>query len=859
MRSSPETDAVFRDEPFALGECRVDPESNSVTRGDTVLRLEPKAMQVLVYLAARAGRVVSRIDLEDSIWAGTVVGPDALTNTIIKLRKALGDDARSARYIETIPKTGYRLIAPVQIDAEEADKPPLERKLAAILYADVAGYSRLTGEDEERTHRTLSARLDLFAEVINSHKGSVVHYAGDAVLAEFETVTEALGAAVEVQREFRAREETANGDSPIQFRVGINIGEVIVDRDDIYGDGVNVAARLEGLADPGGICVSESVRAAIGNKLPLDYEFLGEKSVKNIVEPVRAYRVNFYPSSGAATPRVRRIVTTITLAAAIGVIAVSAHVLWQRGAPTVDSGGSTASRVPATDDKPAIAVLPFANVNVNPQDEYFADGMTDDLITDLSKISGLYVIARNSVFTYKNRAINVSEIGRELGAQYILEGSIRRAEDRVRINVQLIDSGTGRHLWAERFDQRYQEFFSLQNDVVRQVVSQVAVTLTDTELNRIERPPTASLEAYDYYLRAEQAGYFGDSVDMRNTMSLYEKAISLDPEFAEAYAGLARAAVEIWRQDRSELMPGATARARAYETAERALAIDPANGRAYSVLAVLQLAQGHHDAAVASARKAVALGPGAAEAYLDLGLVLAFSGESKHGVAAIETALRLNPKPTPEALLYSGIVFFMDRQNERAIEAFSGARAARPHSEVLWTYLAAAHAELGQIAEARAAVDALSEIFPMAGLEYYKTLYSYVRRPEDLQRLMDGLKAAGLSKWPYGFHASETDRLNGSELPDVVLGTTWAGRHAQGVSFLQQTNKDGVFAYRSKNSIQTGTYAIRDDKVCQRIQGSTLDNEMCGYIYRNPGGTAESQNEFIIVTPNSLRYFSLVR
>ena len=859
MRSSSDTDAVCRDEPFTVAECRVDPESNSVTRGDEVLRLEPKAMQVLVHLVARAGRVVTRMELEESVWGGVVVGPDALTNAIIKLRKALGDDARSSRYIETIPKTGYRLIAPVQADARDAIEPALERKLAAILYADVAGYSRLTGEDEERTHRTLSTQLDQFAKVITAHKGTVVHYAGDAVLAEFETVTEALGSAVEVQREFRAREETQNDAPPVQFRIGINVGEVIVDRDDIYGDGVNVAARLEGLADPGGICISESVRAAIGNKLPLDYEFLGEKSVKNIADPVRAYRVLFYPSARPVTPRARRIVTAAAVAAAVGVIVVSANVLWQRGLSPADSGVDTSAAVPVTDDKPAIAVLPFASVNVNPEEEYFADGMTDDLITDLSKVSGLYVIARNSVFAYKNRAINVSEIGRELGAQYILEGSIRRAEDRVRINIQLVDSGSGRHLWAERFDRRYEDFFSLQNDVVAQVVSQVAVTLTDTELTRIERPPTASLEAYDYYLRAEQAGYIGDSTGLRDTMALYAKAIALDPEFAEAHAGLARAAVEMWRQDSNDLMPGAEARARAYESAERALAIDPANGRAYSVLAVLQLAQGHHDAAIASARRAVALGPGDDVAHLDLGLVLAYAGESKQGVAAVETALRLNPKPTPDASLYAGIVFFMDEQYERAVEALSRAQPARRDSETLWTYLAAAHAQLGQIGEARAAIRGLHGRFPSLGVEYYRTRDSYFRRPEDLQRFLNGLQMAGLSDWPYGFQAPEADRLKANELVDVVLGRTWAGKHAHGVPFLQQISENGDLAYRSRNSIQTGNVAIRHDKLCQRIQGSTLDKEMCGYIYRNPAGAAESQNEFVVVTPDSLRYFSLVR
>lgn len=859
MRPPTSPDAVKGGQPFTIADCSIDPESNRVVRGKEVLRLEPKAMQVLVHLASRAGRVVTRIELEASVWAGLVVGPDALTNAIIKLRRALGDDARSAQIIETIPKTGYRLIAQVRANAEGNSQPPLVRKLAAILYADVAGYSRLTGEDEERTHRTLSNHLDLFANVVGTHNGNVVHYAGDAVLAEFDTVTEALSCAVEMQRELRVYEEPANSSALVQFRIGINVGDVIVDREDIYGDGVNIAARLESLADPGGICISESVRAAVGNKLPLEYQFLGEQSVKNIAEPVRAYRVLFYPSSQRATPRSRRIVTVVSLTAVLIAILLGVRIFWQQArSPEKTATGEAVFTVAAT-DKPAIAVLPFANVSVNPEEDYFADGMTDDLITDLSKISGLYVIARHSVFAYKNRAINVSEVGRELGAQFILEGSIRRAEKRVRINVQLIDAASGRHMWAERYDRSYQDFFSLQNDVIAQVVSAVSVTLTDNELTRIERPPTGSLEAYDYYLRAEQRGYIADSADLRETMHLYAKAIALDPKFAEAHAGLARAAVEIWRQDLNDLMPGAEARARAYESAERALEIDPANGRAYSVLAVLQLGQGYHDAAIESARKAVAFGPGNAEAHLDLGLVLAYAGEPKQGVAAIETALRLNPKPTPNALVYAGIVFFIDGQFERSVDAFSRARVAHSNSEPLWTYLAAAHAQLGQTDEAKEALEGLLKIFPNLSIEYYRTRDAYFRRPEDLKRLLDGLTAAGLPEWPYAFNGSKSDRLSENELRRVVLGTTWAGKHFHGVSFIQQTNESGVVAYRSKNSFVIGQISLRGDKLCQRFEGSTLSKELCGYVYRNKAGASETQDEFIVVLPDSYRYFSLVQ
>ncbi|MEE8289657.1 MAG: winged helix-turn-helix domain-containing protein [Nitrosomonadaceae bacterium] len=818
------------------------------------MRVEPKAMRVLTLLASKAGQVVTRQELEDVVWENMVVGPDALTNTVIKLRHALGDDAKNARIIETIPKTGYRLIALVR-EAEEGEiESPLERRLSAILYADVAGYSRLTGEDEERTHRILSANLDLFSEAIRTHNGKVVHYAGDAILAEFATVTEALSCAVEVQRELRER-DTAHPNSPsVQFRIGINLGEVIVDRDDIYGDGVNIAARLEGLADTGSICISESVHSAVGNKLPLDYEFMGEQSVKNIAEPVRAYRVLFYPSSQKAgqIPKVQKKV--VLIAAVLGAMIIGSVILWQQFSITV--GDKIQTSAPTNLDKPTIAVLPFANVSVDVNDEYLADGMTTDLITDLSKISGIYVIARSSVFAYKNQAINVSDIGRELGAQYIVEGSIRKSGGRIRINVQLVDAATSRHLWADRYDRDFDEFFTLQDEVITQVVSAVSVTLTDNESAQIKRPPTTNLQAYDYYLRAQQAGYIGGGTELVDTMSLYTKAISLDPEFAEAHAGLARAAVEAWRSDIIQVMSGAKARILAYESASRALEIDPANGQAYSVLAVLQLADGQHEAAIESGRKAVELGPGSAEAHLDLGLVLAYSGKPKQGVDEIETALRLNPKPTTDTLLYAGIVYFIDGQYQRTVGAHSKALVERQGTEPVWTYLSAAHALLGRKEEAAKIITNLLERFHNVSVEYYRVRYSYFHRPKDLDRLLNGLSEAGLPNWPFDFRGSKSNRLNEQELRNIVEDKTWVGNHSNGTEFFQQISGSGSLAYRSKNSIQTGTASIQGDKLCQQFD-STLNRELCGYVYHNPDGSDKTKDKYIVIMPDSLRHFSL--
>ncbi len=847
-------DSVSATAPFYVGDWLVDPNSNSITRGGVLKRVEPKAMQVLVLLASKAGQVITRTELEDDIWKDMVVGPDSLTNTVIKLRRALEDDARNARIIETIPKTGYRLIAPVREGAQGEVELPLKRRLSAILYADVAGYSRLTGEDEERTHRILSANLDLFSEFIRSYNGTVVHYAGDAILAEFVTVTEVLNCAVTVQRELFERDLENPNTPSVQFRIGINLGEVIADRDDIYGDGVNIAARLEGLADTGGICISESVYSAVGKKLPFNYEFMGEQSVKNISEGVRAYRVLFYPGTGKEGTKSGSSKNIVIIGAALAVLVVIAVILWPQFSFDIVDERQASTEISIA--KPTIAVLPFANVSIDVEEEYLADGMTTDLITDLSKISGIYVIARSSVFAYKNQAINVADIGQKLDAQYIVEGSIRRTGDRIRINVQLVDATTGRHIWADRYDRKADEFFVLQEEVIMQVVSAVSVTLTDSESAQIEKPPTTNLQAYDYYLRAEQSGYIGGSFDVVATMDLYQKAISLDSEFADAYSGLARLAVSAWRND-TAVIHGVTARTIAYESASRALEIDPTNGQAYSVLAVLQVADGHHDAAIKSARKAVELTPGRATAYLDLGLVLAYSGDSKQSVEAINTALRLNPIPRPDTEIYTGIVFFIDGQYQRAEEALSRGLAEGIRRESLWTFLAAVQGLLGYEEKAARTIAELLSNYPNTSVEYLKIRDSYYRSPEDLEKLLTGLRAAGLPEWPFGFQGVEADRLSEQELHNIVDDKTWMGKHYLGIEFFQHIDASGTIAYRSKNSIQTGTIRIQHGMLCQRFDGTALNKDLCGYVYRNPDGASATHDDYVVSMPDSLRYFTV--
>ena len=544
----------------------------------------------------------------------------------------------------------------------------------------------------------------------------------------------------------------------------------------------------------------------------------------------------------------------------VAMILLMLTVIWLKPWDNVERQGMQENAIPPTSERPTIAVLPFTNLSSDPEEEYFADGMTTDLITDLSKILGLAVIARNSVFTYKGKAVNVPQVGRELNVRYVLEGSVRRAGGKFRVNVQLIDARNGRHLWAERYDRDYQDIFAVQDEVIAEVVSAISVKLTDREQTRIAQLPTDNLEAYDAYLRAEQSLYISGADALADTLSLYEKAIALDPEFADAYAGFARAAVETWRLDYSQLLSSAVARKRAYEAAARALVLDPSNSRAYSVLAVLQLVDRHHDTAIQSARKAVSFAPGDADAHLNLGFVLAHSGRPTEARVAVEAALRLNPKPAPGALFLAGVAFFMDGHYARTAEVLEQVLSAHSiAAEDAQLYLVSTYAHLDQTSAAKATLAALSQQLPMVNRTYYRVRENYYKRKQDLDTLIDGLRKGGMPEWPYGFQGNEEDRLDESALRAVSLGHTWMGRHMNGVHFVQQISQTGVIAYRSPASLLTGIVEVRGDMLCRQFEGYLLDQKLCGHVYRNPDGSRENNNEYISVMPDSLKFFSIMQ
>ncbi|MPZ08967.1 MAG: guanylyl cyclase, partial [Kiloniellaceae bacterium] len=491
----------------------------------------------------------------------------------------------------------------------------MERHLAAILAADVVGYSRLMGEDEPGTLAALKThRKEIFGPKAAQYHGRTVKLMGDGALMEFGSVMDAVAFAVEVQVAVAQRNSAIPQARQIVYRIGINIGDIIVEGDDIYGDGVNVAARLEGLADPGGICVAHNVYDQVKHKLDLSFENLGEKTVKNIAEPITVYGVLIDDKAAAlATPLVpgpagspRRWRLLAGGALAVLAVAAGAALWWQPWTPQ-DEPAFIERMALALPDGPSIAVLPFNNISGDADQEYFVDGMTEDLITDLSKVPGLFVIARNSSFSYKDQQVNVRQVSEELGVRYVLEGSVRRIGDEVRINAQLIDATTGGHLWAERYDRRLDNIFAVQNAITEEIVQALELQLTESDQARADkRPPTPSLEAYDLVLRARKFMTRLDRAAALEARRLLHGAVEIDPAYSEAHSLLGFSYFDEWRVWGAEREQSL---ARAQELATTAAELSPQDPAPHVLSALVHQWRREFDAANAQADEALTLDP----------------------------------------------------------------------------------------------------------------------------------------------------------------------------------------------------------------------------------------------------------
>ena len=583
----------------------------------------------------------------------------------------------------------------------------ITRKLAAILYADVAGYSRLTGADEEGTHRILDAYLDVFTASIKSHDGRVVHYAGDAVLAEFTSVVAALTSAAAVQRELEARNRDHPDDRKLRFRIGINLGEVIVDRDDIYGDGVNIAARLEGLAEPGGICISGSVHDQVKGKLDLAFEDLGEQTVKNIAVPVRVWR--WLPDSPAASPGIGVSTAPLTLP-----------------------------------DKPSIAVLPFANLSGDPEQEYFADGIAEDIITALSNVQSFFVIARNSSFTYKGKAVDMKRVGRELGVRYVLEGSVRKSGNRVRVTAQLIEAASGNHVWADRYDGALDDIFDLQDEITANVVGAIEPRLLRAEVQRIRQTRPESLDAYDYTLRGLAHMNKLNPDDTAEGLRLFLKAIEVDPNYARAYVCAS------WCHRRQVMLRGMVLsdedKAECIHLARAGLEADNTDPYVMWLAGLTAaLVEGDFDAAILYIDRSLSINANSTRAWIASGIVRCCVGDPETAIEHADRAIRLSPLDIATWLAY-GVLATAHLQLADYEEAAAWARkSVRQHAYNAPAYhvLAACCAHLGRTEEAGAAVTRSLELDPAMTISRLKAIYP-VSGYKNLDGFVEGLRKAGL-------------------------------------------------------------------------------------------------------------------
>ena len=625
----------------------------------------------------------------------------------------------------------------------------MERRLAAILAADVVGYSRLVREDEAGTLAALkSHREELIGPKLAQYHGRIVKLMGDGLLAEFPSAVGAVQCAIEIQQVMNARAAAAPEGRRVVYRMGINIGDIVVEADDLYGDGVNVAARLEGLAEPGGVCVARNVFDQVKDKLDLTFEPLGAKTVKNIAEPVTVYRIALDDKAAALAtpvaplPPARAGGRRLRIAAAgVLILAGIAGLLWWRPwAPAVEPASEARMALPLP-DKPSIAVLPFKNLSDDADQEYFADGMAEDLITDLSKISGLFVIARNSSFVYKDRPAKVRQVAEELGVRYVLEGSVRRVGDQVRINAQLIDATTGGHVWAERYDRELDNVFAVQDAIIARVVEALELHLTERERERRdEGPETTSLEAYDLVLRARKLLTRFDHAAANQARDLLQRAIALDPAYAEAHSLLGFYYFDEWRvwgRKRDQNL------SRARELATTAAELSPSEAAPHVLLAMIYQWRREFDAANREADKALALQPGDAITLANLGSMLTYAGRGEEAAAVLEQAIRLDPFHPPNYLEWLGVAYWLVGDNARCVEVTRRGVALDPNYVSLHVGLAACYAALGRSDDARAAAAEILRINPRFTLKAYAAYVPY-SDPADLERRLEQLRTAGV-------------------------------------------------------------------------------------------------------------------
>jgi adenylate cyclase len=626
----------------------------------------------------------------------------------------------------------------------------IKRKLTAILSADVKGYSRLMGEDEEWTVRTLKGYKDVMGNLIQQHRGRVVDSTGDNLMAEFASVVDAVQCAVEIQQVLRAKNALLPENRRMEFRIGINLGDVIEEEGRIYGDGVNIAARIESLSEAGGICISGTAFDQVKNKLSVGYQYLGRQTVKNIPDPVRAYKVLTEPEAAGKVIDEQEPKPTKwgwkAIAAAAVIILVAGGLIWSfylRGPQT--ERARVDKMVFPLPDKPSIAVLPFANLSGSPEQEYFCDGITDQIITSLSIIPRLFVIARNSTFVYKGKAVKVQKVAEELGVRYVLEGSVQRSEGRIRILVQLIDAVKGIHLWSERYDRDLKDVFVLQDEIARQIMTALQVKLTEGEYASGIAGSTSNLKALECFWRAEEHFFRWVKEDNAAARQWAQKAVELDPKFAGAWALMGW--THLWDVIFGWSISPVQSMERALECAQKAIGLSDSCAKAYTLMGYINLLNRKFDEAIENGERAVRINPNDPVMLVILGRIMHFNGKFDESIALVKNAMRLCPSYPAYYLDLLSTSYFLAGRYEEALAASELllARAHKGEFSPLLAHrdLAEAYIGLGQDDKARAQAEEMLKINPNVSLaDQRKTMF--YRDPADADRRIDALRKAGL-------------------------------------------------------------------------------------------------------------------
>ena len=622
----------------------------------------------------------------------------------------------------------------------------VKRKLVAILSADVKGYSRLMGEDEEGTIRTLNAYKEVITGFIQKYQGRVVGTAGDSMLVEFPSVVDAVRCAVGIQEELKDRNKGLSEGRRMEFRIGVNLGDVVEDGDTIYGDGVNIAARLESLADAGGICISGTAFDQVRNKVDLGYKYLGEQTVKNIAIPVRVYKVLMAPEeagkvTGEKKVQPRKWQMPVSILVAILIVVAAVVVIWRLylhpTRPPVEVASKEKMAFPLP-DKPSIAVLPFVNMSEDPKQEFFSDGMTEEIITTLSKSPYLFVIARNSTFTYKGKPVKIKQVAEELGVRYVLEGSVRRSGEKVRITAQFIDAMTGYHLWAERFDRNLKDIFVLQDEIAFKIMKTVHEKLQSPATRKSGRG-ASNVEAFLKILEGREYLFRATMEDNVQARKLFEEGTTLDPNSATAYVGLAWTymADALFGKSRMESIR------RAIELGQKAISMDESEAGAHASLGYFYTYAGQFDKAVAHAERGLALDPNSFEVLFNSGAALALSGRPEEAIPLLHKGLRLNPFAPSLCFVTLSVAYRMAGRFDEAVDQAKRAVERNPKDLVAYLALASGCILTGREGEARAAAAEVLKMNPAFSVEQFARRLPFKDR-SFVDRSVEAWRKAGL-------------------------------------------------------------------------------------------------------------------